>query len=299
MAVVNVIIIHGIGALRKAGTQYSTALQDNIRRHFGVDDPNALAFHEVDWSDIGDAIENELIEEKGVIPRNDLSQPWLPLRHGIGEVLDRLTGASVDLRRFLLTGIGDTMIYSTARGEHEIQYRLVKAILDVRTKLRATDPKRPRYVSLIAHSLGSVIAYDVAARLAGEYSELVSGLALSHFFTLGSPLALFSLLAYRNPGETHYSERGVLLDRPDESGVWLNFYDQQDVASFLMEKVYPPLPQVRGRHYTIEDIRVQTGTFHAHTNYWANPEVARRIAVFLREDYEKDRGRGAARPLPA
>src|SRR4051812_44074517 len=122
MAVVNVIIIHGIGALRKAGTQYSTALQNNIRSHFGVNDPDVLAFHEVDWSDIGDAIENDLIEEKGVIPHNVWPHPWLPLRHGVGEVLDRITGVSVELRRFLLTGIGDTLIYSTSRGEHEIQY---------------------------------------------------------------------------------------------------------------------------------------------------------------------------------
>ena len=299
MAVVNVIIIHGIGELRTAGTQYSAALQQNIRQHFGVAEPDALAFHEVDWSDIGDALENELIEQKAVIPRNVWPQPWLPLRHGLGEVIDKISGASVELRRFLLTGIGDTLIYRTARGEREIQYRLVRAILDVRARLGATDPRRPCYVSIVAHSLGSVIAYDVAARMAGEYSELVSGLALSHFFTLGSPLALFSLLEYRNPGESHYSERGVLLDRPDQSGVWLNFYDQQDVASFLLEKVYPSRPGVRGRHYTVQDIRVQTGTFHAHTSYWANPEVARQIAAYLREDYEKDRGRGAGGPLPA
>ena len=289
MAVVNVIVIHGIGALRKAGTQYSLPLQQNIRKHFGITDPEALRFHEVDWSDIGDALENELIDDKQVIPRNQWPRPWLPLRHGIGEVLDKLLGVSVEFRRFLLTGVGDTLIYRTPRGEREIQYRLIKTILQVRTELGATDPHRPRYVSIIAHSLGSVIAYDVAARLAGEYSERVAGLGLSHFFTLGSPLALFSLLAYRNPDETHYSERGVLLDRPDRSGEWLNFYDQQDVASFLLEKVYPPRPDVPGRHYTIQDIRVQTGTFHAHTNYWTNDDVAKAIAKRLRADYEKDR----------
>ena len=219
--------------------------------------------------------------------------PWTPLRHGVGEMLDKAFGASVEFRRFLLTGVGDVLIYRTPRGEDEIQSRLMRAILDIRTKLGATDPARPRYVSIIAHSLGSVVAYDVAAQLGGRYSELVAGLGLSHFFTMGSPLALFSLLAYRNPDETHYSERGVLLDRPDRSGEWLNFYDQQDVASFLLEKVYPPRPEVSGRHYTIEDIRVQTGTFHAHTNYWSNDDLARAIAQRLREDYAKDLGFGS------
>lgn len=296
MAVVNVIVIHGIGTLRNAGASYSLPLQRNIRKYFGVDDPEALEFHEVDWSDIGDALENELIDEKQVIPRNVWPRPWLPVRHGIGETLDKLFGVSVELRRFLLTGIGDTLIYRTPRGQREIQQRLIRKILDVRIKLQATDPRRPRYVSLIAHSLGSVVAYDVAALLGSDYSELVTGLGLSHFFTLGSPLALFSLLEYRNPDETHYSERGVLLDRRDKSGEWLNFYDQQDVAAFLLEKVYPPKRDLPGRHYTIQDIRVQTGTFHAHTSYWANEAVAEAIARRLRTDYDKDRPRpGAAR----
>ena len=293
MAVVNVIVIHGIGSLRKIGTHYSLQLQQNIRKHFGESDPDALEFHEVDWSDIGDALEQELIVDKQVIPQNVLPHPWLPLRHGVGELLDKIFGASVEFRSFLLNGIGDALIYRTGRGEREIQYRLIKTILDLRASLGATDPRQPRYVSIIAHSLGSVIAYDVAARLGGEYSELVAGLGLSHYFTLGSPLALFSLLAYRDPEETHYSDRGVVLDRPDQSGEWLNFYDQQDVAAFLLSKVYPPKPQVPGRHYTIQDIRVQTGTFHAHTNYWMNDDVAQAIARRLRADYEKDKGLGS------
>jgi hypothetical protein len=293
MAVVNVIVIHGIGALREQGSSYSSLLQQNIRKHFAIDEPDALAFWEVDWSDIGDALERQLIEEKQVIPQNTWPAPWTPLRHGMGEMLDKAFGASIEFRRFLLTGVGDVLIYRTPRGEDEIQSRLLRAILDIRTELDATDPVRPRYVSIIAHSLGSVVAYDVAAQLGSRYSELVAGLGLSHFFTMGSPLALFSLLAYRNPDETHYSERGVLLDRPDRSGEWLNFYDQQDVASFLLEKVYPPRPEVAGRHYTIQDIRVQTGTFHAHTNYWANDDIARAIAQRLREDYVKDLGYGS------
>jgi hypothetical protein len=289
MAVVNVVVIHGIGDLRQQGSQYSLPLQQNIRKHFGVADPEALAFYEVDWSDIGDELEADLIDNKQVIPRNLWPRPWAPLRHGLGEALDKVFGTSVEFRRFLLNGVGDVLIYLTQRGEREIQYRLIKTILDLRARLGATDARQPRYVSIIAHSLGSVVAYDVAARMAGEYTELVTGLGLSHYFTMGSPLALFSLLEYRLSGETHYRERGVLLDRPDRSGEWLNFYDQQDVAAFLLEKVYPPKPNVPGRHYTIKDIRVQTGTFHAHTSYWANDQIAREIAKRLRADYDKDR----------
>ena len=50
--------------------------------------------------------------------------------------------------------------------------------------------------------------------------------------------------------------------------------------------------------YDQQDIKVQTGTFHAHTSYWMNAEVARQIATFQREDHKKDRRQGAGRPLP-
>jgi hypothetical protein len=52
--------------------------------------------------------------------------------------------------------------------------------------------------------------------------------------------------------------------------------------------VYPPLPDTLGRSYTIEDIRVQTGTFNAHTRYFENRRVASIIARYLRADYQKD-----------
>src|SRR5688572_12221750 len=129
MAVVNVVVIHGIGELRKQGSRYSLPLQQNIRKHFGVDDPDALAFYEVDWSDIGDELEADLIDNKQVIPRNLWPRPWAPLRHGLGEALDKVFGTSVEFRRFLLQGVGDVLIYLTQRGEREIQYRLIKTIL--------------------------------------------------------------------------------------------------------------------------------------------------------------------------
>jgi hypothetical protein len=44
--------------------------------------------------------------------------------------------------------------------------------------------------------------------------------------------------------------------------------------------------------YDQQDIKVQTGTFHAHTSYWMNAEVARQIATFQREDDKKDRRQG-------
>jgi hypothetical protein len=289
MAIVDVIMIHGIGDLRKKGQSYSAPLQASIRKHFGSDDRDVLAFHEVDWSDIGAKKAEQLIRKKGALPDATLPTAgarW-PIQDAIGEVLDATLNVSEQVRRFLLTGVGDVLIYFTDVGGAQIRQRLIEKILEVRrTKLEQQPEAEQHYVTLVAHSLGSVIAYDVCRMLGGELSHAVAGLGLSNFFTLGSPLALFSLLEYGGE-DVHYARRGVHLDRA--GGVWLNFYDQQDPISFPLAGVYPPLPDVPGRNYTIRDIRVQTGTFHAHTRYFLNDTIAKHIAQQLRRDYALDR----------
>jgi hypothetical protein len=170
-----------------------------------------------------------------------------------------------------------------------IRQRLLDAIVEVREQTAREEPQREtHYLSIVAHSLGSIVAYDTCALLATELRDQVAGLGLSHFFTMGSPLALFSLLQFGGKA-THYAGRGVYLDRPDGSGEWINFYDQQDPIAFPLAHVYPPLAGVKGRGYTIKDQRVQTGTFHAHTNYFSNDVIAKEIARRLRADYMKDR----------
>lgn len=290
MAVVNVIVIHGIGNLRVANAAFSQPLQQRIRNHFGNFDPAAIEFHEVNWSDIGDAEETDLIENKHVLP--DASLPgaasYWPLNHAIGEVLDSVTNISEQARRFLLLSVGDVLIYLTKPGGEQIRQRLIDKIVAVREKLVREQPRRQHYVSIVAHSLGSVVAYDVCALFGTRYRDAVAGLGLSSFFTLGSPLALFTLMQYGGAAP-HYAQRGVFLDRPDGSGQWINFYDQQDPIAFPLRDVYPPLIGVPGRDYVIRDRRVQTGTFHAHLNYFNNDTIAREIAFQLRSDYEKDR----------
>jgi len=291
MAVVNVIVIHGIGNLRVASASYSQPLQERIRRYFGSSDPSALAFHEVNWSDIGDAEEMDLIDNKHVLP--DASLPgagslW-PLNHALGEVFDSVTNISEQARRFLLLSVGDVLIYLTKPGGEQIRQRLIDKVVAVRELLARERPHRKQhYVSIIAHSLGSVVAYDVCALFGTRYRDMVRGLGLSNLFTMGSPLALFTLMQYGGAAP-HYAERGVYLDRPDGSGRWINFYDQQDPIAFPLRDVYPPLLGVQGRDYVIRDCRVQTGTFHAHLNYFTNDGIAREIAYRLRGDYEKDR----------
>lgn len=298
MATHPIVIIHGVGDQRPG---YSQALQEALAGRLGAA-AAALSYHEVYWADIGQPVEDALIG-KGILPDH---WPGFDLRHPIDsvvEVADRAMHMSTDFRRFIFGSIGDVMIYLTPQGKAEITGRLKEAILAACAPEFQQGVATP-WVTVVAHSLGSVVMYDVAryfgATAAGRAEIGAAGLA--NIFTFGSPLALFSLLEYGQEAAkgveaaaqqqlllgdgtsakpyTHpYSQRGIPIDLPD--GRWLNFYDQQDPFASLLGNLYPPGEDQRSAR-PIEDIAVQTGTRHAHTYYWQNDEVADRIAEQLK-----------------
>lgn len=294
-----VIIIHGMGELHTAG--YSQVLQDNLAKYLG-DAANQVRFYEVNWSDIGRQEEQDLIDNKGVLPSNWFSFNPLNLLGIAVDGVDKLSGLSNDLRRFLITSIGDVFTYLTLIGKREIQQRLKEQIFAARDAQLAAGVVTP-YLSIIAHSLGSVVAYDLARyfELTSEGRAEIGRVRLANFFTFGSPLALFSLLEYKQdqaPGANQqglladgqsdqeyahpYSRRGIHLDFAQ--GKWLNFYDQQDPIATPLNTLYAtaPVPPGDSAPSPVDDIGVQTGTLHSHTRYWENDELTQKIADQLK-----------------
>jgi hypothetical protein len=191
----------------------------------------------------------------------------------------------------MISSIGDVFTYLTLPGKRDIQERLKQQIFAARDAQIAEGIAPPHYVSVLAHSLGSVVIYDLA-RYFGDTPEgrqEIGTAALANLITFGSPLALFSLLEYgQNRAEAPidqqtvladgqsdqrkahpYSARGINLDLPQ--GVWLNFYDQQDVIACTLHDLYTP-------QNNVQDIPVQTGVQYAHTAYWENDQMAQTIA---------------------
>lgn len=338
MAIVNVIVIHGMGLRMDDSTRYSQTLEANIRTHFGKldqqtnpqpvnpNDQTILKFWPVNYSDIGDDEQTHLIKAHHILPdprKTSIGGMW-SVRHWLGEQIDRWYGvihtqlanllqaaqktqlykpyaASNELRTFLVTHIGDVLVYQTAAGGAAMRKKLCDTIEAVRDHVLQYDAQHERhYVSIVAYSLGSIITYDVCRQLGEREPQKVAGLRLANLFTLGSPLALFSLQSYGGE-QPHYADRGVYLNRPD--GAWLNFYDQQDPLAFPLRHVYPRIPKAptpvvsatdtRGpdatRDYDIQDIRVQTGTIRAHTGYFGNAAIAQTIAAQLHKQYLTDR----------
>jgi len=135
-----------------------------------------------------------------------------------------------------------------------------------------------------------VITYDVSYDF---YQEMASPqepwspikmlkLDLSNLFTMGSPLALFSLLE----DQTHYRDRPVQVR---EKGDWYNFYDRQDLIAYRLEHIYP---QRKIRDICIDPgfLRDLVSSFlppRAHSIYWSSKKVAREVGLRLLLDYRE------------
>jgi hypothetical protein len=110
---------------------------------------------------------------------------------------------------------------------------------------------------VVAHSLGSVVAYDVLRTM-----ETVPEVPL--FVTVGSPLAVGPI------------KRGLVpLTFPAGVARWFNAYDDRDVVALepLTSKVFPVTPPV------VDHGAVQNRTENAHgiTGYLDDPQVAEEI----------------------
>jgi hypothetical protein len=293
---IEVITIHGAGP---QDDTFSQALERNLIDFLekkGLSSAKEiLRFTPVVWADIGRETKEEL-KRKTVLPITGL----IEFPH---------------TREFLLDSFGDIVYYLSAVGNKKIKDRVRDSILEVGRRIRAADaegrpwedwdyweglgPEKAReewnkrefaYVNIIGHSLGSVITYDVSYDF---YKEMNSPeepwssikmlkLDLSNLFTMGSPLALFSLLE----DQTHYRNRPVQVR---DRGGWYNFYDRQDLIAYRLEHIYPE----KG----IQDICIDAGFLsdllssflptHAHSIYWRSKKVAREVGLRLLLDYDQ------------
>jgi pimeloyl-ACP methyl ester carboxylesterase len=198
-------------------------------------------------------------------------------------------------REFAFYHLGDIFGYYAQKAQILGQLRQAAAEI-VKEHEQLRDGPSSAYLTVVGHSMGSVVAFDFlheAQRSPGRDGELrteepqlaidtdrglVEGLVAAGLFTLGSPLALFSLL--QGEGQHHYRAEGGPPFRLAPGGVWCNFYDEEDVVSFPLQGLFGAL---------VEDIRVDNcrlplaGAIFSHGGYWRSAEVARRLARHIVE----------------
>ncbi|HEX6108963.1 MAG TPA: hypothetical protein VFZ02_06070 [Ktedonobacteraceae bacterium] len=184
-----IVWIHGIGETVQG---YSAPWKEALDPYLKLPDGN---YTEVLWSDVFG--ENKQLNAEETL-----------VGDAIHTILAGLPGFTQDLDAY----VGEFVPY------------LVKP--DMRTKVNAklsqallALPNNCNHISLIAHSWGTVVAYETLQGLAKDQPQF----RLTNLFTLGSPLKYVQLFLGDNPGP-----------KPWNTTTWVNIYAQGDlIASSL------------------------------------------------------------------
>lgn len=214
-------------------------------------------------------------------------------------------------RRFIMDFAADVVAYQPSDGERAV-YAGIHARFAEALRGLALDAGGEAPLCVVAHSLGSVIAsnylYDLQAHfgrgrdvlprevrdaMGRPPAPLERGETLTHFFTLGSPLALWSLRHQGVAGGKGFAApvtvpapqvaaRAPQLAAPEAGTGWVNVYDTDDVLG------YPLRGLNEAYHQAVRaDLRVNAGglitgaTPLSHLAYWTDREVVDAIAVNL------------------
>ncbi len=147
---------------------------------------------------------------------------------------------------------------------------------DIRTELRrrlkeTLQQNRSDRTMVIAHSMGSIIAYDVLREIGREDPNYRVG----HFVTIGSPLGLPHV-------KFKIREENPLVRTPSVVEQWTNFADRRDPVAFDVYLSNDYEPNDRGvRVHDDLVINDYGGINHKSYGYLRAPEVTDVIRKFL------------------
>ena len=177
------------------------------------------------------------------------------------------------LRARVVPFVSDLLAYQRADAK-ELIYRELDAAV---SRLASRTAPTPTPLSVIAHSLGTVIASDYLwDRTHPNSPQRLSGLQLANFFTLGSPMAFYAL---RYAGGVEAFDQPITMAWP--GGCWVNCYHPDDPLATPLRRLNAAYEQA-----VLQDAEVRSGTLlKAHTSYWSDPAVHRIISHKLALDW--------------
>ncbi|HKW51154.1 MAG TPA: chemotaxis protein [Candidatus Eisenbacteria bacterium] len=265
--------IHGIGRTERG---YSIPMQRALARCFSegirraAPDPAAeLVFEEVDW---------------GVALQADEDRLWRRMRRAASMRWGRL-------RKFMVNFAADAIAYQPAPSDRTAYDGIHCQVAESLARLaERAGPRAP--LCIISHSLGTVIAsnyvYDLAKRRNSFLSQTVReringtplerGETLALFYTMGSPIALWSL-RYPSFGRPIRFPHQLAAHHPGLAPRWVNFYDPDDVIGYALKPLNASYDAV-----VTEDCVVDVGSLltrwtpFSHMGYWSDKKVAAEIA---------------------
>ena len=242
-----ILYVHGIRS-KPPELEYRAEWDAALRRGGYVPDIETKMLY---WADIRLGLTPEVLAEAKKHAAEHKTRPFARIRPQTGGLLGKLIGFvlhAIDpvIRRVMRNLVEDVYLYFY--GMRDIE-KIRDAILD---RMSAEmEAFRPHLV--IAHSWGSVIAYDylVNRGYAGQIDGMIS---------LGSPL-----------GNDWVQEHLGAVEFPSNLRRWLNVFDAMDPATWPDRRISNDLPDAHGAHL-IRDVEVASlydaeGKRDAHSWY--------------------------------
>jgi len=267
----NVLVIHGMGDQPR---DFSKAFQRELLSKFKRALDDLSRDHSLSKSSVSD-------------PLNFIPGWWSPVMNATQKELEkRLYMEKIPfLREFGMSFMGDVVAYQGRPVYEEIHRQLLES-------LRAHLKTGSGHLTIIAHSLGSVIAsdfvYDHTLKIGKTFRDGF-GVSFENFFTLGSPLALYAM---RSSHTDVFSPAKVLdhFDRPvrveSGDGVWLNLFAEDDIIGYPIKSVNRFYREAVTADLTVDvgDILTRWNPL-SHAHYWDDGGTSRVIADKLAIDF--------------
>lgn len=286
MKPVGVLLVHGIGdqqpdwaqdAARQLTSRVMAALRRHLRSKAPVNPADVIALSPMYWADLLAERQRELEQALAAAFKPIASSsPFIAWFRSLWHRIRRKEFTFVS--RF----IADIIAYFDAETRKRVHERMADAL----TRLEPEPPDgRKRPLTIVAHSLGAVISsnyvWDQAkARRASGQKGFHPRWSFSNFFTLGSPMALFSL-QYGGPSAF---KQPVRLEDP--RGRWVNLWDQDDPVGMPLKSLNEAYGEA-----VFQDLRVQTGGYLiAHEGYFKDGRTLELIARKLALDWIAEHG---------
>lgn len=273
-----VAVVHGVGSQKE---DFAKAFAERLRDRFAdeirgqaPDAPQELQIRGVYWA-------KELADAE----------------HELGKRLEQSDLRWDEARNIMIDLGGDALAYQLNRqespndapGAYERIHMAFAGTL--RALVRDTDAEAP--LCVVAHSLGTVIAsnylWDLQVdgvpppvRAMQTGSALESGKTLTSLYTMGSPIAIWSLRFPDFGTPIAFAPADLIPPYGDVPTEWVNLFDKDDVIAY-------PLKGLNERYAAAvtEDVAVNVGNVitmwnpASHTAYWRDDDVVERVAEGL------------------
>jgi hypothetical protein len=166
--------------------------------------------------------------------------------------------------------LGDVIVYQRNRPE---VWSAVRNALDQFATDNNTGPLGTidRPLPVIGHSLGGVIAFDMAVAMDPP-------LYISKLITMGSQPSFFHVVDPRGetpPGVLPPYISGKKLPLPTTIGQWTSFWEPLDPFAFLVEEIF------EGKVHDVEIEHLPDAGLYTHSDYWIHSSVHDQIGLFL------------------